>query len=183
MPGFVHPPRGYGQIPFYWWVGDRLEKDRLVWQLDKLKGKNITGVQINYPCFASKGEPANPGEPAVFSDAWWELWTWYVDEVKKRDMAVGFSDYTIHWESSPYYMDEIIDMPGVQGMRLNPVKKLLSKGQIYCTDNANSLISVVAYRAENNRIIDKTGIDLISMVKENGLAWTAPEGNWIIIEV
>ena len=24
LPGFQNPPHGYGQVPFWWWTGDRL---------------------------------------------------------------------------------------------------------------------------------------------------------------
>ncbi len=48
LPGFKTPPTGYGNVGFYWWNGDTLTKERLLWQLDELKNKSITGLQINY---------------------------------------------------------------------------------------------------------------------------------------
>ena len=24
LPGFISPPKGYGEVPFYWWQGDTL---------------------------------------------------------------------------------------------------------------------------------------------------------------
>jgi hypothetical protein len=33
---FITPPKGYGNVPFYWWNGDKLDKDRIAWQLEKL---------------------------------------------------------------------------------------------------------------------------------------------------
>ena len=29
--GFNTPPAGYGSVPFYWWVGEKLTKERLLW--------------------------------------------------------------------------------------------------------------------------------------------------------
>ena len=48
LPGFVAPPPGYGEVPFWWWTGDPLDKERLLWQLDQLHAVGIPGVQINY---------------------------------------------------------------------------------------------------------------------------------------
>jgi len=36
LPGFINPPKGYGEVPFYWWQGDTLTRERLLWQLDQL---------------------------------------------------------------------------------------------------------------------------------------------------
>ncbi|MCX6223806.1 MAG: hypothetical protein NTV01_03505 [Bacteroidia bacterium] len=47
-PGFKNPPAGYGEVSFYWWLGDTLTKERIIWQLDQLAGKSITGLQVNY---------------------------------------------------------------------------------------------------------------------------------------
>ena len=27
--GFATPPKGYGEVPFYWWMGDTLTKEHL----------------------------------------------------------------------------------------------------------------------------------------------------------
>ncbi len=49
LPGFQQPPPGYGEVAFYWWLGDPLTKERLAWQIDQLdKVKGVMGLQINY---------------------------------------------------------------------------------------------------------------------------------------
>ena len=91
--GFAAPPPGYGEVPFWWWTGDPLDKDRLLWQLEKLHAAGIPGVQINYA-----HDPAMvtyPVEPPIFSDAWWEIWRWMTEECHKRGMGIGMSGYTI----------------------------------------------------------------------------------------
>ena len=77
LPGFINPPKGYGQVPFWWWSGDPLDKERLLWQIEELHKKGIPGMQVNY---MHKGErtgmrwPTAPMEPEIFSDEWWEIW-------------------------------------------------------------------------------------------------------------
>jgi hypothetical protein len=46
--GFVKPPTGYNEVPFWWWTGDDLNVDRLVWQVEELHKMGISGVQVNY---------------------------------------------------------------------------------------------------------------------------------------
>ncbi|MBT3290373.1 MAG: hypothetical protein HN380_23725, partial [Victivallales bacterium] len=48
LPGFRNPPPGYGEVPFWWWTGDRLDKKRLLWQIEELHRKGVTGMQVNY---------------------------------------------------------------------------------------------------------------------------------------
>ena len=44
LPGFQNPPAGYGEVPFWWWTGDDLNEDRLLWQVRELHKKGISGV-------------------------------------------------------------------------------------------------------------------------------------------
>ena len=79
LPGFVHPPHGYGEVPFYWWLGDTLTKERLTWQLDQLSGRGIVSLQINYADsdrdtggygIGHGSGLTYPSDPPLFSDAW-----------------------------------------------------------------------------------------------------------------
>ena len=70
LPGFVNPPKGYGEVPFFWWQGDTLTHERLLWQLDQLKNKGISSLQINYSHQDSGGLIygwSNPSKPALFT--------------------------------------------------------------------------------------------------------------------
>ena len=60
LPGFKSPPAGYGQVPFWWWTGDDLDEDRLLWQLRQLSEKGISGVQVNYSHTDEPGWPSDP---------------------------------------------------------------------------------------------------------------------------
>lgn len=46
--GFVNPPKGYGNVPFYWWSGDKLDKERLGEQLDILSQSATDGFAVSY---------------------------------------------------------------------------------------------------------------------------------------
>ena len=90
MQQFENPPRGYGIVPFYWWLGDPLTKERLLWQLDQLEGHHISGLQVNY-AHSDQGGPywglTYESDPPLFSEAWWELFGWFLQEAKKRGIC------------------------------------------------------------------------------------------------
>ena len=63
----THRP-GFGIVPFYWWLGDPLTKERLSWQLEQMKGMGVSGYQINYAHSDKGGRSYGltyPSEPAL----------------------------------------------------------------------------------------------------------------------
>ena len=108
LPGFKNPPPGYGEVPFWWWSGDSLERDRLLWQIEELHKKGITGMQVNYIHKDSRGWPTYPADPEIFSDPWWNMWKFAADEAGKRSMGLGMSGYTIDWPESENLFNKII---------------------------------------------------------------------------
>jgi hypothetical protein len=187
LPGFQHPPKGYGEVSFYWWLGDTLTHERITSQLEQLKEMSITGLQINY-CHTDKGGATYgltyPSKPALFSDKWWDLLKWFVAEAKKYDMSVSLSDYTLGAAGQGWFIDEMLaENPSLNGTKLEskqfdagnekPVKFMLPK----------ELVSVDAYKLLNGKMQSTTGINLLSSVQNNELAWKSPEGQWKIVVV
>ncbi len=187
LPGFIHPPKGYGEVSFYWWLGDTLTHDRILWQLDQLKDKGITGLQINY-CHTDKGGATYgltyPSQPALFSPQWWELLQWFLKEAKKRDMSVSLSDYTLGAAGQGWFVDEMLkENPGLHGAKLE-AKQYVAEGNLeFKTAVPGDLISATAY-PESKGISNPDGaIDLKGMIGNNELIWKAPGGRWKIILV
>lgn len=108
---FQNPPPGYGIVPFYWWLGDPVTKEKLLYHLEQLEGYSISGLQINYAHSDRGGHSwglTYPGEPAVFSEEWWNMVGFFLQEAKKRGIAVSLSDYTLGSPGQGYYADEIL---------------------------------------------------------------------------
>jgi hypothetical protein len=129
LPGFKTPPKGYGEVSFYWWLGDTLTKERIISQLDQLKDRSITGLQINY-CHTDKGGATYgltyPSQPALFSDEWWKLFEWFLVEAKKRDMSVSLSDYTLGAAGQGWFVDEMLnENPQLHGSKLEAKQLIL----------------------------------------------------------
>ena len=119
---FQNPPDKYGEVSFCWWVGEPLEKGRLLWQLDQLASRHICALQINY-CHSDAGGKnyglTMDSDPGLFTDEWWALVGWFMDECKKRGIAVALSDYTISSPGQGWYMDAILEKhPEIVGKKL-----------------------------------------------------------------
>jgi len=121
LPGFQKPPPGYGTVPFFWWLGDPLTKERLGWILEQMDGMGVSGYQINYAHSDKGGRSYGltyPSEPPLFSEAWWKLTGWFMQEAKKQGAAISLSDYTLGFGQG-WCVDELLrEHPEVTGMVL-----------------------------------------------------------------
>lgn len=157
--GFLSPPKGYGNVPFYWWSGDHLTRERLAAQLDILSESATDGFAISYIHTDPKTDTlfngkkyglygrTEPGEPAVFSDEWWDIWTWFSGECAKRGVAAGLDDYTVGWIGNGYYPDEIEhreqfqNYPGHLTIKKIPVKR----GKAECIAVPENMLAAVVW--------------------------------------
>jgi hypothetical protein len=179
LPGFRNPPPGYGEVPFWWWTGDPLNEERLIWQLEQLHQKGISGVQVNYAHEDSPGWPTYAVEPPIFSDAWWRTWGRIADECRKRGMGIGLSTYTLDWPGGDNLFRKLFySRPELNALQLQPMpRERLSSGQSIDLPVPEGLIAARAYRVDNERL-QRGGVDLMSHVHNGKLAWTAPDGQW-----
>ena len=180
--GFQNPPSGYGEVPFWWWTGDPLDKERLLWQIEKLHAMGIPGVQVNY---AHDVDMATyPAEPPIFSEAWWDIWTWLAGECRKRDMGIGISGYTIDWPGHDNLFYEIgITDGSLRGAQLEHKQKDAQGGKAFVWTIPENLVTLRAYRLLGEVVQPDTDIDLLAEVHGRRLEWTPPDGQWRVVAV
>ena len=105
--GFATPPAGYGEVPFWWWTGEKLDAERLLWQIDELAKKGgISGVQINYAHQDVRNEKqpnwlTYPNDPEPLTAEWFDAFDAVAARCRELGMGVGLSGYTIDWQNSP----------------------------------------------------------------------------------
>jgi hypothetical protein len=182
LPGFIKPPKGYGEVPFYWWQGDTLTHERILWQLDQLTNKGISSLQINYSHLDSGGLTyglSNPSKPPLFSDPWWDLFKWFSAEADKREMTVSLSDYTIG-VGQGYLMDEAIkNIPELNGSLLNCSTYIFS-GKINHKIPDN-ILTLVAYKIrDDSSLIAESRKNILPMVKDGILSCNFGRSAWKI---
>ena len=155
LPGFRSPPKGFGLVPFYWWLGDPLTKERIAWQLAQMEGVPVSGYQINY-AHSDKGEWVQfgltlPSEPRLFSPEWWHLAGWFIQNNRKAGIAMSLSDYTLG-AGQGWCVDEILrEHPEIGGMELHLVngpssQEALASTKVADVEGKMRQISVCAVR-------------------------------------
>jgi len=179
LPGFIDPPPGYGEVPFWWWTGDPLDKDRLLWQIEELHRNGVTGMQINYAHEDSPGWPTYPVEPEIFSERWWDVWNWIVGECRNRNMGIGLSGYTLDWPGKDNLFGRLL----YRNTELNGIELVLAQktrievGQTAKMDIPADVITVRAHRLDGDRPTPD-GLDLTDRVDKGQLQWTPADGPW-----
>ena len=180
LPGFRHPPPGYGEVAFYWWLGDPLTKERLLWQLDQLSGKGVMGLQINYAHSDRGGLSYGltfPSDPPLFSDDWWDLVGWFMQQAKQRGMAVSLSDYTLGIGQG-WSVDELLrEHPELAGSELQSQTREVAGEAVDWTLPPDTLM-VAAYGVSAGK-----PVDLRPFVQSGRLQWQAPQEKHRVVVV
>jgi hypothetical protein len=205
LPGFRNPPPGYGQVPFWWWTGDTLNTERLVWQVRELHKKGISGVQVNYSHYDTPGWLTEYDDPAIFSGEWWKVFSKVSDVCAELDMGIGLSTYTLDWPQGArnlfyelfYHKTEL----NAVEIRHGVIQRMMGGDSISVAltvdpitvrshswadaDHENQVIplriAIRAYPVIEGKI-QTDGTDLSGFVFSNQLNWIAPEGEWAVWE-
>src|SRR5262245_21591675 len=90
--GFAQPNPELSPVPIWWWSGDKVELERLCWQLDRLAEQGVyNAVVLNLaPTGPLYGALAD--DPPLFSDAWWQLWEGLCAHARTKGFRLWFYD-------------------------------------------------------------------------------------------
>jgi len=181
---FTSPPSGYGEVAFYWWLGDTLTQDRLLWELDRLKGKGVVGLQVNYAHSDSGGLMWGltlPSQPKLFSEKWWDLFGWFMREANKRGIAVSLSDYTLGIGQGASVDEALAENPDLAGSELRCGSRIV-RGPGRATWNLpGDPLALKAYRVGPDSLpLPGPGKDLAGFAAGRLLEWSPEEGTWMI---
>jgi len=175
--GFQNPPPSFQPIPFWWWTGERLDLDRLAWELDQLQAKGISSAVISYNHHPD-GAP-DVGDPPVYSKAWWELLGQVLALCEARGMTLGFQDYCL---LKPRLAEISAAHPDVRGAELRHTRTVAPDGatvNVGAPEGAR-ILEAIAFPSPDGAACRNGCIDLTETVAA-GQAWTAPKGVWTII--
>ena len=173
--GFVKPPSGYNQVPFWWWTGDNLDANRLIWQVEELHKMGISGVQVNYSHQDTPGWMTDQNDPPIFSEAWWAVYEKVAQACAERNMGIGLSTYTLDWPrgATNLFYTLFYSKPELNAFELQKEGPWHVKGgERLERQLANDAFAVRAYRTTGG------SVDLTTWLKDGVCTWQVPEGEW-----
>src|SRR5436305_6769629 len=87
---FFHPDRAYSPAPIWWWSGERLDLERLRWQLGRFaEGGVYNLVILNLaPTGPLYGKDAD--DPPFFSEEWWRIFRGVCEEAARLGIRLWF---------------------------------------------------------------------------------------------
>ena len=139
--GFANPPKGYGNVPFYWWSGDNLDMERLIWQLELLADSATDGLCVSYNHSHPKVDTilnaqgyggfgrVNSGDPYVLSPEWMRLWAEYSKKCAEYGIGMGLDDYVMASPGNGFKVDEALADPGVKNHQGRIERKRIPSGE------------------------------------------------------
>ena len=147
---FANPPKGYGNVPFYWWTGDSLDIKRLEAQLDILSDASTDGLCVSYnhthatvdtainafghgPCGRVSG-----GSPRVLSREWRKIWNEFSHKCADRGIGLGMDDYVLAWPGNGEFIDSILCQPSFLSYKGRLDQVILPCGSTPPCDNISS---------------------------------------------
>jgi hypothetical protein len=179
-PSFIHPAPEFGPVPFWWWVGEPLDRGRLEWQLDRLLEKGVRNTIVSYNHHGD-GAP-NRGEPAVFTPEWWDLMRFMLEACERRGMRLSFQDYTLLNPTLEEIGREEPGMAGAGSLRETHVRVAAGGEAALRMEETGEVVAAFAYPFRAGRAHLEGALALTGAVRDGALQWQAPNGagEWLV---
>jgi len=177
---FREPPRDFAPIPFHFWTGEKLSRERLGWQLEQLCTQGIGGTIVSY--IHRPDVSLDPGDPAVFSEEWWELFAWFLQKSRSLGMVVGVQDYCI---VTPILEALAAESPELKGAMLHRVHVEATGGETARLElpREATLLSLRAFPRSGQGLDREGSSDLSPLLQDSSLEWSVPDGEWTVVAV
>lgn len=129
---FDDPPRGFSPVPIWWWSGDRLDPERLRWQLERFAEGGIYNLVVmnlapTGPMFGS-----DPDDPPFFSEEWWEIFRGVCDDAGRLGICIWFYDQ-IGFSGANLQAEIVKERPEFAGLWIErTVREMSGAGTLEC---------------------------------------------------
>lgn len=89
---FERPSVRYGPLPLWWWSGDRLDVERLRWQLRRLIEQGVWQAVVMNLAPTGPLYGALADDPPFMSDEWWKIFTAVVADAEELGFQLWLYD-------------------------------------------------------------------------------------------
>jgi hypothetical protein len=185
---FQNPPMDCWPHTRWWWPGNPVDKKEITWELEQMRQVGIRGVeQITMSPVYEKGGVE------FMSNEFLEMIRHTIKEAKRLGMEVSLNFGGPGWiiggewvpeeDKSKDMIPTSIDLVGPQifhGPLPDKLTKTKRSWEIYhpFLSGDEKLLAAIAGKVIDNRIDERTIINLTSQVKDKKLEWKVPAGHW-----
>ncbi len=172
-----NPDTVFRPVPLWWWDGERLNVEKLRWQLDQLHEQGVDQACVIYRA------PLR-GQPVYFTEEWWEIYRQVVDHAAAIGVKLWLTD-GIAW-GSPFINNSVLDVnPDYRGQLLKSYGRTVKgpgsvRHELPQGYEVSEILGAYAYRKTADGIEVEVRHDLTSLLKDRKLEWKAPPGDWQI---
>ena len=176
---FTDPSAEYGPMDCWWWEAAHFNHDKARWQLEELKKKGVAGTWY-YPRWVYN-EPLS-ADPPYWSEKWWELQDFSMEEHQKLGLVHWFSDWTSHQFHQNRVRQERAQVPEYEGRRLVIHQQIshLSESIQIDIPAEEEILDAAAYQIVGDHLDFASRQDLSNKVQNQRLNWKAPEAGWLV---
>ncbi len=89
---FDDPPRRFSPVPIWWWSGDRLDPERLRWQLERFARGGIYNLVVMNLAPTGPMYGSDPDDPPFFSPRWWRIFRGVCEDAGRLGVSIWFYD-------------------------------------------------------------------------------------------
>ena len=169
---FQHADAAYSPVPLWWWSGERLDPERLRWQLERyVEGGVFNLVVMNLaPTGPLYGKPAD--DPPFMSDLWWEIFRGVCADARELGVRLWFYDQ-IGFSGANIQGAVISTHPEFAGMTIERISRIVDgRASIDCPPNGQPLYaSVTSLNAKDMPL----GPPVAVPISDNSLLWVGTD--------
>ena len=89
---FDDPPRSFSPVPIWWWSGEKLDAQRLRWQLERFAEGGVYNLLVMNLAPGGPLYGSDPDDPPYFSEEWWALFRGVCEDARALGMHLWFYD-------------------------------------------------------------------------------------------
>ena len=123
---FRQPPLGYAPVDTYWWETGHVHEKKLISHYEEMRNEGIRGTWFYVRWIHGESLSA---DPTYWSDDWWALTRFSVQEHRRLGMAYYFSNWTLNQFQQDLVRKERESDPSLWG-RIVAIRELNASGRI-----------------------------------------------------
>jgi len=89
---FDDPPREFSPAPIWWWSGERLDPERLRWQLERFVEGGVFNLIIMNLAPTSPLYGSDADDPPFFSEEWWDIFRGVCEDARRLGVRLWLYD-------------------------------------------------------------------------------------------